>query len=277
MAKSFRVLAFDNLSKFTDELAESLCRLSTGSEIGGRALFSDSDLASFTASRPIVVNGIAELASRGDLADRSIVLRLPPLPRRMTEDDWNQAVEAVLPATLAGLLDALALGLRELAATLTPDVRMADFARLILAAEPVLPWSSGNFLAAYQSNRDQSAGVLADFDCVACAVREFMNGREEWSGLTSDLYRRLSGSIVRNRPSDWPGNARWFGDRLRRCAPALRAIGIELADRRTSDGVTLTIRRVASPATPASPNVSDPDCDHKADLDDANVGSASAH
>ena len=101
-AKSNRVLAFDNLSGIDADLADSLCRLATGSEIGGRALYTDHDTASFAACRPVVINGIPDLAARADLADRSIVLHLSNLPERMTEADWRARVDAVLPATFAG-------------------------------------------------------------------------------------------------------------------------------------------------------------------------------
>ena len=80
-ARNGRVLAFDNLSKLSADLADSLCRLATGSEIGGRALYSDHDTATFAACRPLILNGIPDLAARGDLADRSIVIRLGPLDR----------------------------------------------------------------------------------------------------------------------------------------------------------------------------------------------------
>ena len=57
-AKANRVMSFDNLSGISAELADSLCRLATGSELGGRALYTDHDMASFSACRPIVINGI---------------------------------------------------------------------------------------------------------------------------------------------------------------------------------------------------------------------------
>ena len=133
------MLAFDNFSGIRADLADSLCRLATGSEIGGRALFSDHETATFSASRPLVLNGIPDLAARGDLADRALVLRLEAPSRRITERDWSLEVERVLPAAFACLLDGLAGGLRHLEETRTPDVRMADFARFVVAAEPVLP------------------------------------------------------------------------------------------------------------------------------------------
>ena len=66
------MLAFDNFSGIKADLADSLCRLATGSEIGGRALYSNHETASFSARRPMILNGIPDLAARGDLADRAL-------------------------------------------------------------------------------------------------------------------------------------------------------------------------------------------------------------
>lgn len=245
-AKGNRVLAFDNLPGVSGELADSLCRLATGSQIGGRAMFSDNDLASFSACRPLIINGIPDLAARGDLADRSIVIRLPPLPGRVTEADWRAEVERVLPSCMAALLDALSCGLERIESTPTPNVRMADFARFVVAAEPALPWPAGGFLDALSHARQQASLTLVEGDSVAIAVRDFLEIHgQEWSGLISELYSRLTeqNSMRLQRPSDWPGNARWFGDRLRRAHPALRSIRIGIEERRTARGTELSLRR----------------------------------
>ena len=267
------MLSFDNLSGISAELADSLCRLSTGSEIGGRALFSDHDLASFSACRPLVINGIPDLAARGDLADRAIVLRLPPLQGRRTEADWRAAVEGALPSTFAALLDALSCGLARIGNVPTPNVRMADFARFVVASEPALPWAPGAFLQALLHARQHSSVALAEGDSVAGAVREFLEvDGPFWSGLVSELHGILTTRNVAklNRPQDWPGNARWFGDRLRRAAATLRATGIEIAERRTSSGTTVTLRRVAPPAPPA-PRAPRSDIDDADGADGANA------
>ena len=202
-----------------------MCRLATGSEIGGRALYSDHDTASFAACRPLVINGIPDLAARADLADRSIVLRLANLPARSTEKEWKLAVEDVLPATIGALLDALSLGLRLIDTTPTPEFRMADFARCIVAAEPALPWVPGRFISSYQLSRLEVITALADGDSVASAIRDFMANQTTWSGLVSELHDQLTALTMNRlrRPTDWPANPSWFGYRLRRAAPILRS------------------------------------------------------
>ena len=254
-AKQGRVLAFDNLSGIQPELADSLCRLATGSEIGGRALYSDHDTATFAACRPLIINGIPDLAARGDLADRAIIIRLGPLAGRMTEKEWWQSVEKVLPPTMAALLDALALGLKRLDEVPTPNVRMADFARLIVAAEPALSWDEGSFLAAYAANRKDAIRSLIEGDLVASLTWAFTKEHPRgWTGLKSTLFDILSSRAPpeAKRSRDWPGNPRWFSDRLCRASPALRAVGVLVIERRTADGVEVTITREPTLATAAT-------------------------
>jgi hypothetical protein len=56
------VVAFDNLSYLPDWLSDAMCRLSTGSGFGTRELYSDDEEVLFDAMRPVIVNGIEELA-----------------------------------------------------------------------------------------------------------------------------------------------------------------------------------------------------------------------
>ena len=178
-----------------------------------------------------------------------MVIRLPNLPTRTTEKDWGLVVEAALPATLGALLDAMSCGLRTIGATPTPNIRMADFAHFIVAAEDALPWEPGSFTSAYQRSRLDVNTALADGDSVASAIGEFIDASTEWSGLVSELYLELTALVDQRRPPDWPANPRWFGDRLRRAAPVLRSLGIEYRDRRTAGGTEVTLVHLAPLAT----------------------------
>jgi hypothetical protein len=74
------VVAFDNVSSLLGWLSDDISRLATG--IGfGTQLYSDMDEILVNVSRPVAMDGIAEVASRGDLLDRSLVLYLPRLRR----------------------------------------------------------------------------------------------------------------------------------------------------------------------------------------------------
>ena len=86
----------------------------------------------FAAARPIILNGIEEVITRPDLADRAILLMLAPIAERQRRPEtalW-QEFELARPHILGALLDAAAHGLPML-----PHVRprllprMADFRR----------------------------------------------------------------------------------------------------------------------------------------------------
>jgi hypothetical protein len=278
-ARKKRVLAFDNISALSSDLADSLCRLATGSEIGGRALFTDHDTATFSACRPIILNGIPDLGARGDLSDRAITLRLGKLGTRITERVWQARADAALPKAFAALLHALSVGLKRLRDVSTPNTRMADFARLIVAAEPALPWREGSFLAAYEGNRGEAAAAFIEGDLVANTLRSFMEGRPEgWRGYMTELLRTLGDQVPleAKRGRDWPANARWFSDRLERAKPGLRSIGISCTERRDSRGVRLTIEWVAAPATFAAKAFAHSEFDLETEARTDAAGAASA-
>jgi hypothetical protein len=90
-AKSSRVVAFDNMSTMSDEMADIICRLSTGAGIGERQLYTNDEEYISAVARPVLLNGIPSLLARGDLADRSIAITLPPIPdakRRPETEVW---------------------------------------------------------------------------------------------------------------------------------------------------------------------------------------------
>ncbi|NOX40148.1 MAG: hypothetical protein GXP05_06445, partial [Alphaproteobacteria bacterium] len=91
-AKHNHVLAFDNLSGFRPAIADALCRISTGGGFGTRKLHTDTEEILFSDKRPILLNGITELASRSDLADRSIIVHLPEISasaRKYESELWK--------------------------------------------------------------------------------------------------------------------------------------------------------------------------------------------
>jgi hypothetical protein len=148
-AKNSWVIAFDNLSDLSREMSDTLCRLSTGGGFSIRGLYSDSDEIVFDAMRPMILNGINNIASRNDLADRSLITNLPRIPenkRKLERALWND-FETIRPRVLGALLDAVSAGLRNFnSVKLKTLPRMADFAQWVVAAESKLPWNPGKFM-----------------------------------------------------------------------------------------------------------------------------------
>jgi len=246
-ARSNHVLAFDNLSSVSSELADSLCRLSTGGDLGGRLLYTNDESAAFAARRPIILNGIPDLTTRGDLASRALFVRLSPMHRRRPEADLWAQFDATAPGILGALLTVLAAAMARLPNVRLPDdsadLRMADFAVLAIAAEPALGWPAGSAIAALRRNAQTAATALADLDAVAVALRRFIEQEGSYAGLVSRLHMRLNESVdldTRRSPG-WPKGPARFGEHLRRLSPALRAAGIDIVEGRTKAGMSVEI------------------------------------
>ena len=112
-ASNGHVLAFDNVSGLPAWISDTLCRLATGGGFAVRQLYSDQDEVLFDAARPVILNGIEDIVTRPDLADRAVFLTLEPIPeeRRRPEQELWAAFEAERPRILGVLLDAVAKGL----------------------------------------------------------------------------------------------------------------------------------------------------------------------
>jgi hypothetical protein len=106
------VVALNNLSSIPPWLSDTICRLATGGGFGKRELYTDSDEVIFDAQRPVILNGIDDLTTRGDLLDRAIILELPRIAedKRLTEEEFYRRFHETRPRILGALLDAVSGG-----------------------------------------------------------------------------------------------------------------------------------------------------------------------
>jgi hypothetical protein len=225
------VVSYDNLSNLTPWLSDALCRLATGGGYGTRMLYENDEEVFFDAMRPVLINGIEDLASRFDLLDRCIVLHLPMIPdeKRKEEAGFWRDFAAAHPRILGALLDAAVGGLRELSdVKLDRLPRMADFARWGEAVGRALGWPKGAFLEAYEANRTEANDQAIESSPVAVAVRTLMESESQWEGTATALRKRL-GEVAgedATKQKTWPKTPRGMTGALQRVAPALRRLGI---------------------------------------------------
>jgi hypothetical protein len=275
-AANNQVVGFDNLSSIPTWLSDGLCRLATGGGFATRGLYSDAEEALFDFQRPVILTGIEELAVRGDLADRSLMIDLPAIndsDRRPEVSFWAD-YEAARPRLLGALLDAVSTALRRL-----PEVRLdrlprlADFA-LWVAAAPALRLDADDFLKAYEHNRAAADAMAVEASPPAYAVLHFIQAQGSWTGTATELLAALNqnppdGTDRRSRA--WPKNAKALSDALRRARPNLAKLGVSVefsqnhhprTIRLQAGGGVLSprVQRIgdgASPASPASPGAVD--------------------
>ncbi|KZL21929.1 hypothetical protein [Pseudovibrio sp. WM33] len=241
MAQNGHVLNFDNVSKMEGWLSDAICRMATGSGFISRKLHTDGDAYWFQGARPVLLNGIPALTERADLAERALSVRLKRIDEvgRQPEELFWQEWEQLKPRMLGALLDALSTAIRNIESVhLDRHPRMADFARLMVAASSGLGWEEGEFLEAYESNRRGTAEAVFEGDPVAVALHEFLmvrQGGESWVGTATELLAELN-MIVSDQirvSRFWPAKVNAFGNAVDRAAPLLRQKRIQVLKKAT--------------------------------------------
>src|SRR6266480_768999 len=108
-ANSNHVVALDNLSTLPVWLSDALCRLATGGGHSARALYSDLEEISVCFKRPVILNGIDDVAVRTEIQERVLQVELEEIPkeRRLSERELFQRFNEARPAIFTALLDAL--------------------------------------------------------------------------------------------------------------------------------------------------------------------------
>jgi hypothetical protein len=258
-AKNAWIISFDNLSYLPPWLSDAICRLATGGGLGTRELYTDDEEIIFEARRPVIFNGIEELATQADLLDRSAILCLAEIPdeERRDEEEFWKAFEQIRARVLGALLDVLSAALSNLPMTkLTDAPRMADATKFVTAAEPCIGWEEGGFLAAYRRNREAANDLALEASPVAKAIQKLVDS-VDWMGTAEDLLERLrdvaSEDVKKQR--SWPANALSLSNKLRRLAPSLRRAGISVEFYRENGGNrerTISIKKTSRPADDGS-------------------------
>jgi hypothetical protein len=225
------VVCFDNLSGIKTSLSDTLCRISTGGGFSTRKLHTDDEEMIFNLYNPILLNGIDEIATRSDLLDRSIVIYLPTIEARKPKKEFWAEFEQAKPKLLGALLDAFCEALTNLDnVTLEDYPRMADFTKLATAGEKALGLESGEFVDIYNKNRNEANNLAIENSLIAQIVIDLVSDKEQWVGIAKNIKDLLDSKsdIITQKNPFYPKNPQKVSNELRRIAPNLRLMGIDV-------------------------------------------------
>lgn len=244
------LLAFDNVSVLYADVSDALCMISTGGGYAKRALFTDDDELLIDVARPIAMNGIGDVVTRPDLMDRCILVVPPVIPdnQRRDESAFWQAFERDRPYILGAFLNALSVALRRLPTVQLDTLpRMADFAKLAVAADPALRTNGHmGFLDAYAMNREEAIEIVIESSPLGEKLRELVLMNGKWEGTATQLLAALNEKATdsERRSKAWPSSANKLKTPLQRLAPSLRQSGVDMVfdrnDPRGSKMIRLT-------------------------------------
>ena len=225
-------VALDNLSHLPWWLSDGLCRIATGGGHSARTLYTDLEEISIKVKRPVILNGIEDVAQRPDLADRVVQIELEEIKdgHRIEERELWERFNQEWPRIFTAILDALVCALANRDKITFNLPRMADAAIWAAAGETVLGFKAGTFINAYRQNLAESARSAVEANPVGVAIEELLGESGQWEGEPAELLEALCLLVsekIRNQ-KNWPQNVRALGHCLRRIAPALRHAGIGL-------------------------------------------------
>lgn len=243
-AKYSHVLDYDNLSSVPGWMSDLLCQFSTGGSDSKRKLFTDDGQKVVTFLRPVVLTGIPDLATRGDLLDRSIVVHLEPIAPsdRRSEKEIDAEWEEIHPKVLGILCDGIAAFLRNGPAKLDNTPRLADFYALAEAGVEACGFPPGSVVGAYAATQGDRELATLDGDPTFVALDAMLDPDVIQDGenpldeapTSPMLLGRMCDILERVRklsrpdakiPQSGNGLESW----MRRHGSALRAAGIHCA------------------------------------------------
>ena len=148
---------------------------------------------------PILLNGIDSTVMRGDLLERSIMLKLPRItPREPAYGARNLGYFARVASGLLGCAAGCRKHWPAESAEHHADGRAAHVRLLpwLTACEPALPWKPGAFMAIYRGKLEDANSDLAENDSVASALMEWAEQTctpgTSWNVVAKDLLVALN-------------------------------------------------------------------------------------
>lgn len=224
------ICSYNNISHLSPEISDAFCALATDGGFATRTLFENEDETIFNTRRPVILNGINELADRPDLVDRmtSLFLQAIPEDKRRPEKEIIDEFERVRPKVLGALLTAVSAAIRNRPTTkLNRLPRMADMALWVTAAEPALGWNKGRYANALMQNRAASNDAVIESSMIGQALIALVE-RGPFLGTATELLKAIEVSRPSSVPHEWPRSAKGMSEALRRVAPNLRAAGVDI-------------------------------------------------
>lgn len=253
-ASSTHLIVVDNLRKISPDLSDSFCRLLTGGGVRMRELYSNTGEVVFDVMRPVIFNGIDDVADQPDLLDRSIRIELPAISamKREQEADFWPDFEKCYPKIVSGLWEALGKANAMERTNYASPGRMTDFYNFGCAVETVLGWPEESFTDAYRNNLQSLMAETTADDALVSAIQKLLDLKMNQSSkgasgtpqqFLENLERFAPPHIISN-PNEWPQTPHALGKRLRKLLPALRGLGIEIAFYRESGDRKIGICRL---------------------------------
>jgi hypothetical protein len=212
------VVALENVSEISAALSDTICSLNTGMGYSERKYYAQGEEWSVAFHCPVIINGIpGNLASRPDLADRTVTFAFDYLGEKVRSDDvfwrkFNEQRPRLFGVILDGVVGAMRArqrygGDNDAAADDLLDGWRTRFVDPVVFAEAAcreMGFEPGEYVAAYKSNRDAGKRWIGENDPVCVGIRALILKVGSWQGYPEQLCKALRPHIAgRLVSSNW--------------------------------------------------------------------------
>lgn len=216
------VMSFDNVETLA-RLSDALCRLSTGGGLSKRKLYSDGDVFSVDAMRPLLIAGLDPTFYKQDLIERIVRVTLTRPKAYMDEDEFRAYRAANMARWRGALYSLVSRVLRDVHSVKQTSSRFGVFSRAGECVARALGKPDGWFGHAYAKMRLEMAEEAATADSVYIFLVDYLAACDNCIGAkvtatAAELFLEMKSTLgdLSNLISmkDVPGNARAISPRI---------------------------------------------------------------
>lgn len=194
LANNFMV-NFDNTTKVSNQISNTLCGAITGSTFAKRELYTTHNECLLTLHNIVVLNGIDIIPDQSDLLERSILFRLNKLTgsNRKTEKELEAEFDEALPYILGAVFDTLVkyFQIKDSVQVKGTHRMYGAYLECYIIAEAL--GKADEFLEAFQSNMKELQTDYISANPIVSVINSYMDalGQKQRKGKVSDIYNEV--------------------------------------------------------------------------------------
>jgi hypothetical protein len=244
------ILVYDNLSSIPLDISDAFCRMATGGGFATRELYANLEEVVIDQQQPLIINGVADIVRKGDLASRIVTVTLPTITtdNRIDESEWEKRFTDAHPRILGALLDLLSYVTAELPKVKCPLPRMADFAKLGVALDTAtgITGEPHSFAERYAESNRQGTMTVIENSATYRPLWRFMEKVGSWEGTAASLLEELRKVSTFTEKLDLPKAGNALVKEMNGIAPNLRtALIIDIRCGRTKKGSHISLTKLS--------------------------------
>lgn len=190
------ITVLDNASFLNKQSSDALCQTVTGGTYAKRSLYSNGELYSVPMKSAIVINGIDNVVTKGDLLSRALIFNLVKIDngKIQTDEQLKKQFEKKKPYFLGSIFNIISYVLEDIDSIEDSDyvIRLAGFQNMAIKIGRVLLNKDSKYIKELlKANKAEADMQAVESNPLAVLIREYMEKRKRWKGSVMEFYNQL--------------------------------------------------------------------------------------